>query len=322
MRIKTTLALGLISLAALPMATLAQETESASSTPPAASSTAPMEDPYKIAVKPFKSNKYTYEKHELTPGKDIARILETRLSKNRFIVMSRSDLDEVVEEQKLSNSELFNAEGAPVQNKLEGVELLVTGQIVEFNIEKGKQSGSTFLGFGSVKKDPDKVNISIEVSLVDTESGRVVANATCRESYNLGEGTTASTHIFGGDATVEEKDAIPAIHNVYYLVADNLAKQINEANFQARASKVMLEGAVGLVDGDTVYIKMGRKQGITDKMVFKVVRPYKGMEVTIAEIKPTSIDEEQSECKILTLKKNADGTNKVIKPGDIFKTKL
>ena len=294
MRIKNTLALGLISLAMIPAA-LAQNAEPTSTTmPPTATSTTPIEDPYKIAVKPFKGNKYTYEKHELTPGRDIARILETRLSKDRFILMSRSDLDEVVKEQQLSSSEGFDAEGAPNSNKLEGVELLITGQIVEFNIEKGKSSGSTFLGFGSVKKAPDKVNISIEISMVDTESGRIVANASCRESYDLGEGTTVSSYGgLGGDASDNEKDAFPAIHNVYYLVADNLAKQINEAKFQARASKVMLEGAVGLVDGNSVYIKMGRKQGVTDKMVFKVVRPYKGMEVTIAEIKPTSVEKQR-----------------------------
>lgn len=322
MYVKTALVLGLVSCLWLPVAAVAQQAETGSGAAPSGY-VAPMEDPYKIAVRPFKCNKYTYEDHELTPGKDIARILETRLSKERFVIMSRSDLDEVVKEQQLSNSELFDSEGAPTQNKLEGVELLITGQIVEFNIEKGKESGSVILGFGSKKKEPDKVNISIEVSLVDTESGRVVANASCRQSYELGVGTTANSYGgFGADASVDGNNAIPAIHNVYYTVADDLAKQINEAKFQARASKVMLEGAVGIVDGDSVYIKMGRKQGVTDKMIFKVVRPFKGMEVTIAEIKPTSVDEEQSECKIITLKKNADGTNKVIKPGDIFKTKL
>ncbi|MCR5661296.1 MAG: CsgG/HfaB family protein [bacterium] len=314
----------------LPSVALAQEASSsqtpassATSSSEAADLNTPMEDPYKVAVKSFTSGKYTYNNRELNPGRDIARILEGRLSKNRFEIMSRSEaLSEVLDEQKLNTSGLFAKDTVNNIGELEGVEYLITGNITEFHIVKGKTKSSSFI-FTTTTKEPDKVNVSIEVGIVDCESGRIISNASVRKTYTLGEKSTyTSTENGVIGANDKSEDTLSGITNMYYEIAEELAQQINNAKFQARAPKVVLKGTVAASDGDFVYIKMGRNQGVTTKMIFKVVRKHNGVDITIAEIQPTSVDEEQSECKIIERRKDGNGNPRVIKPGDMFISKF
>ncbi len=280
------------------------------------------QDPYTVAVRPFKGDEYTYNGVSLHPGRDIAKILEGRLSKEKFEIITRTDLGEVLAEQKLAAGEGFSQEGAPNAGQLEGVEYVVTGNITQFNIEEGETKVNVHIFGKETKKSPDLLHVSMEVNVVDTDSGRVVASATCRRAIEIGKGTSSSEVLLFATAKSDEGDRLTAIHDAYYTIADDLAQQINTTEFQTRSAKVVLNGTVGFAEDDRVYIKMGRNKGVTTKMVFNVYRKYKGMDITIAEIKPVNVDEEQSECKIIRLTKDSNGTPKVIKAGDTFKTKV
>ena len=75
------------------------------------------------------------------------------------------------------------------------------------------------------------------------------------------------------------------------------------------------------VEGDKVYINLGSKHGITQKMVFNVRRDeQKGsikIKRTVAEVQVINVDSEASECQVIKVEAN----NK-IKNGDLVESKF
>lgn len=273
-------------------------------------------DECKVAVLPFKSETIKCDKNEINPGKTIARILEGRLSKKRFVIMSR-ELGDVKEEQALNNGEGFSAEGASNLGELEGVEYLITGNVMQLTIEQGKTTQSGFVLFAESKKEANKAHVDVEINVKDTDSGRVVASASCRKTIEIGTGSSSSASIVHSAATSDQGDATTEIYNVCYQIADDLAQQLNTMKFAPRAPKLNLQGTVALVEPGCCYINLGAKNKVTKKMVFNVYRMRKGIKVIIAEVRPISISDTSSECKIVNLRKG-----KSIKPGDRFETKF
>ena len=311
----------------LPSAAIADSTnaQDTATTPASVSSPATNNSPIvgaeefeecKVAVLPFKGETVKVDENEINTGKTIARILEGRLDKRRFVIMSR-DLADVQSEQALNNSEGFSDEGASSVGELEGVEYLITGNVMQLTIEQGKTSTSGFLVFAQTKKEANKAHVDVEVNVKDTDSGRVVASASCRKTIEIGKGTTSSASVLHVASDKDQGDAATEIYNVCYAIADDLAQQLNTMKFAPRAPKLNLEGTVALVEPGCCYINLGANDKVSKKMVFNVYRLHKGIKVTIAEIRPINISSTSSECQILNLRKG-----KGIKPGDRFETKF
>ena len=90
----------------------------------------------------------------------------------RFIVLERERLNEVMDEQDLSNSRRFKKETAAPVGELEGAELLIRGAITQF--EPNCSGGSIIL------VSTKKACMAINLRILDAKTGRVV-NATTVE---------------------------------------------------------------------------------------------------------------------------------------------
>jgi curli biogenesis system outer membrane secretion channel CsgG len=127
-------------------------------------------------------------------GDGMADMLATALfNTNRYIVLERQILGDVLTEQDLGASGRVSKETAAPIGKIEGAELLVTGAVTEF--EPGSSGVGGSIGgtmgqvFSSVLGAVQKSHIAIDMRLVDTRTSRIVAAVSVEgeaTNYNLG----------------------------------------------------------------------------------------------------------------------------------------
>ncbi len=125
-------------------------------------------------------------------GDGMADMLTTILfNTNRFIVLERQAVQDVLQEQNLGASGRVTAETAAPIGKLEGAELLVMGAVTEF--EPGASGGGGSLGgagragwggaiFGAIAGGFKEAHLAIDLRLVDTRTSRVLAATTAEGS--------------------------------------------------------------------------------------------------------------------------------------------
>lgn len=117
-------------------------------------------------------------------GDGMADMLATSLfNTNRFIVLERQGLKEVMQEQNLGASGRVSQETAAPIGKIEGAELLVMGAVTEF--EPGSKGGGGSVGgagipgvggliFGAISGGFKESHLAIDLRLVDARTSRIV----------------------------------------------------------------------------------------------------------------------------------------------------
>jgi len=152
-------------------------------------------------------------------GSGMADMLATSLFQTgRYIVLERQNLQDVLSEQDLGASGRIRPDTAAAIGQVEGAEILVTGNITEFEAAtSGGQGGLGVSGqdvtgdkrslanklFGSVVGKLggafQSSHIAIDMRLVDTRTGRVVAAASVKGEANdiSGLGSAAGSGLAG-----------------------------------------------------------------------------------------------------------------------------
>lgn len=138
-------------------------------------------------------------------GDGMADMLATALfNTNRYIVLERHIISDVLAEQDLGASGRVRKQTAAPIGQIEGAELLVTGAVTEF--EPGASGGGGGLGgtmgqvIGGVLGAVQKAHLAIDLRVIDTRTSRLVA-ATSVEgeatNYNLA-GLAVGSSVGGG----------------------------------------------------------------------------------------------------------------------------
>ncbi len=126
-------------------------------------------------------------------GDGMAEMLAHALfATNRFIVLERQSLDEVIREQDLGASGRVSPETAARIGQIEGADLLVRGTITEFEpgtaggegkIERRSPGGCTI---GSILGGIKVSHVALIVQLIDTRTARIVASEQCEsKAYDI-----------------------------------------------------------------------------------------------------------------------------------------
>jgi len=106
-------------------------------------------------------------------------LADSLFNTGHFIVLERDHLDEVTQEQDLSNSARFRKDTAAPIGQLEGAQLLVRGSITQF--EPNCKGGSIIL------VSAKQACVAVNIRIVDAASGRVV-NATTVQGTSANNG--------------------------------------------------------------------------------------------------------------------------------------
>jgi curli biogenesis system outer membrane secretion channel CsgG len=207
-----TASIGLVIIAALLVwgcKTLQPEPEAKVTTPGGASIEEAQSAPYggplaRIAVSRFtdKTGKGWWS-GEIGDG--MADMLSTALyHTNRYIVLERQQLADVLREQELGASGRVKQDTAAPMGQIEGAELLITGAITEF--EGSAAGGGGGVGgwgsgvLGAVLGGYRKAHIAIDVRVIDTRTSRIVTATSVEGSATDISGLGALGGAVGGGA--------------------------------------------------------------------------------------------------------------------------
>ena len=185
---------------------------------------------------------------------------------DRFIVVERGELDEVMKEQHLGRSGAVREGTEAKAGFLLGAQLLLKGVVTEF--QEKDSGGGLGAVVGKVAGGVGKVTakVAVDMRLIDTSTGEIIAS-------HRAEAKTSATGIAGAmkikgipvaggffKSRAMEKAARKAIEEVVDVVVKNTAS-------------MPWSGKVVTAKGGKVYINAGSNMNMTAGMVLDVSRP-------------------------------------------------
>ena len=188
-------------------------------------------------------------------GQGVADMLITALVKSgEFSVVERKELDKVLAEQRLGQSDLVTPQTAPSLGKLLGVDLLVLGSISELGTKDRNVSGGTNL-FGA-KVNAKMARAAVDIRLVNTTTGEIIAAETEEGTEStLGLGGRYKDINFADFSQWNDTDigkaAREAIDETVKLITENMAK----IPWSGRVIKVNADGTLVMKPGSEGNVK-------------------------------------------------------------------
>ena len=172
-------------------------------------------------------------------------LVEALVRSSHYSVVTRTQMDQVLAEQKLNNSDLVDPAQARSVGKLLGADYLVTGSLLSANFEPGFFSKDQFLA-------------RAQLQLVEAETGKVLFADTF-----LGKRVTLVMRRGGALSKLSPAERDKSIHESLDAIA---------AQFVVRADLLHpLSGYVVKVDGARVAISLGSRSGVKPGHEFLVV---------------------------------------------------
>jgi curli biogenesis system outer membrane secretion channel CsgG len=196
----------------------------------------------RVAVVRFQ-DKSAYGRGRL--GGAIREILETELSKSdRFILVTRGDLDIIMDEQDLAKTGTIRQGTGARTGEVLGVNAIVTGAVSQFGV---KQKSATYI-VGASKTQTAEATVDIKV--IDAESGQIIFADSGQGVYE--ESSTKVLGVGGAkgyDETLEGK----ALRASISKFIDNMIRRLEAIEWS---------GKVAGVDGEEITVNAGRKTGL------------------------------------------------------------
>lgn len=156
---------------------------------------------FKIAITKF-VNKTKYGAQRL--GTSASDILVTELAKtNRFILIERGNLDQIIKEQRFSLSDLFDETQNTIKiGRLLGVNAIITGSISQFGVHIS--SSDVIIG-GSKKQTAEA---TVDVRVIDVNTGQIMLADSGRGVVSKKYSTFLGLGSHGGYDETLESDAL------------------------------------------------------------------------------------------------------------------
>lgn len=209
-------------------------------------------------------------------GGGLAAMLTSSLVQSeRFVVVERAELTEILSEQQLKAEGLVNRETGPALGKLAGVQYLVYGAVTEFGAED--KGGGVNFGFMGGGRSPFTLggahesasgNVAMDVRVIDTTTGEVVESHTVSQPIEA-SGFSLSGGYSGISLGGDKFEQTPLGEATRAAINDAVAKIIGTA------AKKPWTGRVVDVDGYDIYINAGASSGLAIGDMFMVERVSK-----------------------------------------------
>jgi curli biogenesis system outer membrane secretion channel CsgG len=178
-------------------------------------------------------------------GASASDILTTELNRTGgFILVSRADNKELLDEQAFGQSGAVNQATAAATGKILGLNAIVTGSISQFGV---KTIGSEFL---VGKQKIQQATATVDVRVVDAETGQVLYADSGTGVY---ETKTTEVLGIGSSAGYDETISGNALRAAIAQFIDNLLQQM---------TKIPWSGRVAALQDDLVVINAGQKTGL------------------------------------------------------------
>jgi len=181
-----------------------------------------------------------------------------------FIVLGEADMrDAAMKEQDFAASgRTAGGDKTPVKGEMTPAQLLVKGEITNFQTTSGSHQGIGFGGF-NIAAGGDTAEINAVIYIVDSTTGQVVASKkVLGTAKSSGMSVGFSNRDWSGDMGGFKKTN----------VGTAMEKAIDDAVafLVAQLPSLHWSGNVVLVNGPHVYINRGTREGVVVGQVFKV----------------------------------------------------
>jgi curli biogenesis system outer membrane secretion channel CsgG len=198
-------------------------------------------------------------------GRGVADMLVTSLVESeKFIVIERAELDEILKEQGLGQTGLVTPQSAAKVGQLLGLQRIITGSITEFGSKQDKVGGG--IGGFNIGVSTTTARVAVDLRIINVNTGEIVM-------AKMAEGEDSSTGL--DNVGVENID----FHNSSTWDNTQLGIASREAingcveYITEDMSGLPWEGKIIKASGATIYMKPGSKGGVQPGMVFSIYRP-------------------------------------------------
>ncbi|MHC4872258.1 MAG: CsgG/HfaB family protein [Planctomycetota bacterium] len=207
-------------------------------------------------------------------GGGLGAMMTTALvESDRFIVLERANINQVLAEQEMKAQGLSKGTAAPDTGKITGSQLLIYGSVTEFgSSNRGGGFSFGFRGFGgrnapSIGASPQwkKGAVTMDIRVVDSTTGQIIKNFKAREKVS-----SRSWSLSAGINQI----SVGNNHFVKTPLGDAARRCITKVveKFARITAKRPWSGMVVDVEGGTVYINAGSVSGIKKGDTFKIMR--------------------------------------------------
>lgn len=202
----------------------------------------------RIAVSDFQDKMSSSGQYNAAYGRGMSDMLTTALFQtNRYIVLERDKLQDVIGEQNLGASGRVKKGTAAAVGEIEGAEVLVTAAITGFDPGVASKEGTlpnlagSLGALGSLLPEAlsyKKAHVAMDLRLVDTRTARVVA-ATSVEGSASGFSTAGGGMLGGSLSTFSKTPMETAIREMIRKAVSFIVAQTPQAyyHFSAAAAK-------------------------------------------------------------------------------------
>ena len=197
-------------------------------------------------------------------GRGVADMLVTSLvESDKFIVIERAELDEILKEQGLGQTGLVTPQSAAKVGQLLGLQRMITGSITEFGSKQSKVGGG--IGGFNLGVSTTTARVVVDLRIVNVNTGEIVMAKSA-------EGEDSSTGL--DNVGMDDID----FHNS--STWDNTQLGIASRESIIECVEFITEDMAGLpwegkiikASGTTIYMKPGSKGGVQPGMVFSIYR--------------------------------------------------
>jgi curli biogenesis system outer membrane secretion channel CsgG len=208
-------------------------------------------------------------------GKGISLLLEQKLVQDaKYRVIDRNAMDKILKEQNFSNSDRVDPSTAAKIGRILGVSAIITGTITQFGRDDkhigvgGGGYGLGKYGLGGIGKSDSKAVVNVTAKLIDINTAEILAVCTGsgeskRGGFKLGGGGGGWSGGGGGAVDMGSSNFSNTIlgEAVNASVA-NLGQQLDDKADSLPTVKVMVAGLVADVEGNTLILNVGTKNGV------------------------------------------------------------
>lgn len=198
--------------------------------------------------------------------------VDSLVNTEKFSVMERQQLEAILKEKAFQFSGDVDQQTALKAGKMAGVQFVIFGNIDFAQKDQGVHSGGGWgvlskLPWGSAGKKTSEGNLTARIASIET--GEIVFSKS--ETVTASNFNISVMGIGGGtdwDETVVRKTFQPAVEK---LTAEMVAK-IENMKGSLGASATAAEGKIVLLKEGTVYINLGKVDGVKSGDSYSVVR--------------------------------------------------
>lgn len=204
-------------------------------------------------------------------GEGMTEILTTALvNSDRFVVLDRQNLKEIVGEQGLAMTGLVNEQTGVKTGQMAGAQFFIKGAVTEFNPEAGGRGVSVGFKKGKVGGKSIKAHVGIDVRLVDNATGQIFASYHASATARQGS-TELGTSIFHNNDPFQL--GVSGFKSTALGIAVRQAIEKVVVFILAESARIPWQGSVIRADGDRIYINRGQGSNIRSGQRLAIFAP-------------------------------------------------